>query len=102
MSRIEQLTKLIEKDPADPFLHFSLGMEYQGAGRGPEALEQYDRVIALDPKYLAAYVQKSQVLVKAKRFDDAQKALTAAAGVAREIGDQHMLDNINEMLEMLS
>jgi hypothetical protein len=27
--------------------------------------------------------------------------LTAGAAVAREIGDQHMLDNINEMLEML-
>lgn len=101
MSRIEQIEKLIAKDPADPFLYFSLGMEYQGAGRGPDAIEQFDRVINLDSKYLAAYVQKAQVLVKAKRLDDAQQVLTKAAAVARDIGDQHMLDNINEMLEML-
>ena len=101
MARADQLKAMLDKDPVDVFLNFSLGMEFKSAGEAENALRQFDRVIALDAAYLSAYIRKGEVLVGLQRFDDARESLTRAADVARQSGDQHMLENVNELLEQL-
>lgn len=101
MARADQLKAMLEKDPDDVFLNFSLGMEFKAANEAERALRQFDRVIELDATYLSAYIRKSEVLVGLQRFDDARASLTRAADVARQSADQHMLDNVNELLEQL-
>ena len=101
MARIEQICKLLEKEPRDPFLNFSLGMEYQAAGQTDEALRQFDRTIAVAPEYLPAHIRKAELLISAHRFDDARPVLERGAELARVAKDQHMLDNLTHMLEML-
>lgn len=101
MARADQLKAMLEKDPDDVFLNFSLGMEYKSAGDAENALRQFDRVIELDAEYLSAYIRKGEVLVGLQRYDDAKASLMRAADVARQSGDQHMLENINELLEQL-
>lgn len=101
MARAEQLKAMLEKDPDDVFLNFSLGMEFKSTDDFDSALRQFDRVIELDATYLSAYLRKGEVLVAMRRFDDARASLDRAAEVARQSGDQHMLDNVNELLEQL-
>ncbi|MCB9867580.1 MAG: tetratricopeptide repeat protein [Phycisphaerales bacterium] len=101
MSRLEQLTRMLEKDPDDVFVNFGLAMEQRAAGDVDAALAQFDRTIALDPHYLAAYQRKGETLMQAGRYDEARAALERGAEVARSAGEAHMLENINEMLEQL-
>jgi len=101
MSRRAQLEEMLKKDPDDVFLNFSLAMEFKGEGETQCAIAQFDRVIALDANYLAAYQRKGETLMNAKQFDAARASLEQGIGIAKQQGDEHMVDNINEMLEML-
>ncbi len=57
---IENLEKAVELDAADPSVNDHLGDAYLGAGRGLEALYQWQRVLTLHPedKLKAAVTQK--------------------------------------------
>jgi predicted Zn-dependent protease len=101
VERIEQLRALLAKEPDDVFCNFSLAMELRSTDQIDAALTQFDRVIALDPNYLAAHMRKGETLMKLHRYDEARATLERGAEVARSAGDQHMVDNIQEMLDML-
>lgn len=101
MDRMATIKRMIETEPEDVFLNFSLAMEYQSAGKVDEAVAQYDRTLALDPHYLAAHLRKGELLMAQNRYDEARQALEAGAAVARETNDAHMLDNLNELIRHL-
>lgn len=101
MSRLQQLAKLLERDPDDAFLNFGLAMEYRAAGDWEAALRQFDRTIAVDPYYLAAHMRKGETLLQNRRFDEARAALERGAELARERGEGHLLENITEMLAQI-
>ena len=48
MSRLDKIQRMLEADPQDAFLNFSLAMEYVKEGRSEEALAQFSRVVELD------------------------------------------------------
>ena len=101
MDRMAKLKQMIESEPDDTFLNFSLAMEYQSSGKTDEAIAQYDRTVAIDPHYMAAHLRKGELLMANHRYDEARQALEAGALVAREANDNHMLDNINELISHL-
>jgi Flp pilus assembly protein TadD len=101
MSRTEQIRKLLAKEPTDPFLNFSLAMEFQAAGQTDEALQQFDRTIEVAPTYLAAFVRKGELLITSRRFDDARTAIEQGLALARTAKDDHMAENLQHMLDML-
>jgi tetratricopeptide (TPR) repeat protein len=98
---MEELKKMLAKSPDDVFLNFSLAMELQAAGQEDDALCQFDRTIALDGNYLAAYERKGQVLIRLNRFKEAREALETGREAAQRVGDTHMADNIGRILEQL-
>lgn len=101
MSRREKLTKMLEKEPGDVFLNYALGMELMKDGTADEAVAQFDRVIALDGKYVAAYLQKAQVLIRAERIDDAKASLRSGIGAAKAVGDRHAEEELEGLLGSL-
>jgi tetratricopeptide (TPR) repeat protein len=101
VTRIDQIRQFLESDPDDVFLNFSLGMEYQSAARDDEALALYRKVISLDSRYVAAYLQAGQLLVAARCYDDARAMLEGGAEAARWEGDAHMVDRITQMLAQM-
>ena len=101
MSRRAQLESLLEADPRDPFLHYSLAMELQKEEVFDEALARFEQVLELDAQYVAAYKQKSRLLIKLGRHADARTALTAGIEAARAAGDQHAVDDLQQLLNTL-
>lgn len=101
MSRLDQIKEMLTKEPDDVFLNFSLAMEYRAAGEADQAVELFDRVLTLDPNYLGAYMRKGETLIQAQRFDEARTSLERGVAAAKECGDEHMAENIAEMIEML-
>jgi predicted Zn-dependent protease len=101
MSRLEQLQALQNKEPDDAFVNFAIAMELSKAGRFQESLNQFDRVISLDPKYVAAHFQKARTLVTMGDEQAARAELHAGIAAAQACGDLHASGEMQEMLDGL-
>jgi len=102
MSRKEKLIRLLEREPNDVFLHFGLAMEFVKEGAVDEAIARFDRVLALDPAYLAAYYQKGNTLLTAGRLADAKMALVEGINAAKKAGDLHAAAETQALLDGVS
>ncbi|GIW78053.1 MAG: hypothetical protein KatS3mg104_3116 [Phycisphaerae bacterium] len=101
MSRLEQLHRLLEKSPEDPFLTYGIALEHKKQGEFDQAVEWLDRTIRADANYCYAYYQKGQVLEQLGRIEDARKAYRAGIEAARRVGDAHAEGEIAGAEEML-
>lgn len=101
MPTIEQLENLLKKEPGDAFLNFGLAMAYRSAGRTGEALEQFDRTLRVDPRYVAAFFHKGQLQAQVGDLEGARATLAAGIEAARTIGDGHAEGEMREYLEGL-
>lgn len=101
MPTIEQLEVLLEDDPDDVFLNFGLAMALRSAERNEEALERFDRTLALDPNYVSAHHQKGLLLARLGRTDEARKALERGVEAAAALGDEHVRTKLTELLDAL-
>ncbi len=97
--RIEQIKSMLEKDPRDLFLHYSLAMEYASSERFDEAAEAFGKCLKLDDEYLPAYVEAGKSLRSAGRLDEARDIFAAALDVAIAKGETHMRDFVQQQLD---
>ncbi len=98
MAKIDQIRKMLAAEPNDLLLNYALAMELLSSGVQEEALAQFDKVIAIDPAYGAAYLQKAKALIGLDRHDDACGVLQAGMRIAAERGDFHAKDKMEELL----
>ncbi|TDI55296.1 MAG: tetratricopeptide repeat protein [Acidobacteria bacterium] len=54
-SRIETLRSFLEASPDDCFVRYGLAQEHVKAGADEAAIEEFQRILAIDPTYQAAY-----------------------------------------------
>ena len=101
MSRLEQIQKLLEREPDDVFLNFGLAMEYTKAARHADAVAQFERIHRIDPSYIPAYFQKGNTLIAAGDEAGARSALQQGIAVARQVGDQHAVGEMTDLLERM-
>ncbi len=99
--RLARLLKMLQADPKDVFLNYSLGMEYASLMRHQEAADQFRKCIELDRSYLAAYVEAGKSLRAAGKLDDARAIFTEGLALAAAKGDGHLRDHIQQQLEGL-
>ena len=99
--RLAQLTKLLEKDPADPFLLYGIALEHKKAGRLDEALDWLGRTLEADEGYCYAYYQQGQTLEAKGDTDAARTAYQRGIGVARRVGDGHAAGELQVALDLL-
>lgn len=101
MPSIEQLTKMLESEPNDPFLLYGVAQEHLKAGDFEAAVIWFDRTIAADPEHGYAYFHKARALESAERVEDAVAVLRAGIRVAQAIGDQHAAAELAGYLDEL-
>ncbi len=97
MSRLEQLKKLAELSPEDPLAHYAIGLEYFNLAAYAEAVAAFERALAADAKYSAAYYHKARAEIRAGRQPAARQTLAAGIEVAKAAGD---LKTAREMKEL--
>jgi tetratricopeptide (TPR) repeat protein len=101
MPSIEQLTRLLEAEPNDPFLLYGIAQEHLKAGDFDTAVAWFDRTIAADPAHAYAYFHKARAQEEAGRRDDAVATLRAGVQVARAGGDQKAWSELAGFLDEL-
>jgi predicted Zn-dependent protease len=101
MPSIEKLEALLAKSPDDAFLNYGLAMALVSAGRSGEARARFERVLDVDPGYLAAYFQMARLLASTGDAAAARAALRAGIGRARTAGDAHAEGEMAAFLDEL-
>lgn len=99
--RISQLKALLEQEPGDPFILYSLAHEYAKAGDAAHALAFFDRTLAADADYCYAYYHKARV--QQQTGDAAAAKQTLETGLARAVAcrDQKAESEIRLYLDSL-
>jgi tetratricopeptide (TPR) repeat protein len=101
ISRLEQLQKFLEEEPADTFTHYAIALEYIAKKNHDEAIAKFEEVLALDPNYVAAYHQLGLLYVRMNMNDDARKILEQGIRVAGQISDAHARAEMENALDAL-
>lgn len=92
--RMQQLEKMLEREPNDPFLLYGLALEHKKADDLPRAIELLQQVIQVDPGYCYAYYQLGQIHVASSDVPAAKRIYEQGIAAARKKGDAHAAEEI--------
>ncbi len=98
----DQLEELLQSDPEDTFLLYAHAKACAAEGDVETALRQFDEVLKRDPRHVATYFQKGQVLAEQSRNAEAAAILNRGIAVAKEVGDDHAEAEMQGFLETLA
>jgi len=101
MSRLEQLLKLAAACPEDPLTHYAVGLEYMNRQQWAEAVAAFERALAIDSQYTAAYYHKARAEIRWGRRESAKQTLAVGMACASAKGDLKTEREMRELLETL-
>lgn len=98
MPSIAQLTKLLSVDPADTFVLYGLAQEHARLGEHAQAVEWYNKCLAIDPHYCYAYFHQARSFQALG--DSAAAIATVRKGIeaARKVQDGKALGELQGLL----
>ena len=99
--RFKELTRLLDREPNDPFLRYGLAMEHKKAGRLDESIEWFDKTLESDGSYCYAFYQKGQIFEQQGDTDAAKAVYEAGIKRARECNDAHAAGEMQVALDLL-
>ncbi|AEE48273.1 hypothetical protein [Haliscomenobacter hydrossis] len=89
--RLLQLLQMQEESPADTFVLYALAKEYEGLSDDAEALHYYQQIFDHDPLYVGAFYHLAKLYERQNAFLEAVSTYEKGIAVAKEVGDQHAL-----------
>jgi Tfp pilus assembly protein PilF len=99
--RLQKLQQMLEKDPADPFLHFAVGMEHKKARNTADAIAAFTQTLEKDPGYCVAYHQAALTYEDAGDIESAKRTYHDGIAAARKKGDHHAAEEMEAALSMI-
>ncbi len=98
-TRIDKIQAMLQDDPRDSFLRYTLAMEYRKLEESEKSLELLAELANQDePKYVAAFFMAAQQLVELDRLDEARTFLRDGIDEARRQNNQHAAAEMSELL----
>ena len=99
--RITQFRKMAHDDPENELGHFRLGQLLMEASQFDEAVQSFQKTLALSPQFSKVYQLQAQCLIQQKKTDEAVKVLQEGFQVADERGDNMPRDEMVKLLVQL-
>ena len=99
MDRAAALRQFLEDNPNDSFARYGLAMEYARTGDAQTALEEFKKLVEINPDYTAAYQMAAQTLMKLGRSDDVSNWLERGIACATRTGNAHAKSEMQAMLD---
>jgi len=100
-NRLEILKNLVAQNPNDSFARYALAMAHAGAEDYALAIEEYRKLLEVNPKYVAAYFHGGQAFEKLGKLDEAREIYRRGIEVSTEIGDEHTRSELEAVLDLL-
>lgn len=102
MNRTEQVLRMLEKEPDDLFLNYALGIEYTSSpGSQAKAKEQFKKVLAINPDYIAAYYQLGQLSTLLEEITEALDYYKTGLEKAKTQKNNKAINEFGEAIFML-
>jgi Tfp pilus assembly protein PilF len=102
MTRRERIEAMLADTPDDPELRYFLAMEYVAEGSLEQGLTALSEVNRIAPKYVPAYLQAGQLLVKLGRDEEARAMYRTGIAQAKAVGDHHAGGEMEAFLDAIS
>jgi predicted Zn-dependent protease len=99
--KIAGLREILALDAKNSFARYGIAMELASRGDAEEALKEFDRLLANDPDYTAAYFMSAQTLANEGRKREAVQRLKDGISCAARTGNRHALSEMQTMLDEL-
>jgi uncharacterized protein HemY len=100
-SRSEMFRKLLQRDPTNPMVLYSLGYELFKEGRYGEARDHLQRAVANKLDYSVAYRMLGRTHYELHENDEAKSVFLRGKEVARDNGDLQTVKEIDVFLRRL-
>jgi uncharacterized protein HemY len=100
-SRVEMFSKLLERDPENPMILCSMGIELFKEGRYREARDHLARAVENKPDYSVAYRMLGRAHYELHDNTEARRVFTKGKEVAKENGDLQTVKEIDVFLRRL-
>ncbi len=94
-SRTEMFRKLLQRDPNNPMVLYSLGNELFKEGKYPEARDHLRRAVENKPDYSVAYRMLGRAHYELREDAEAREVFERGRGVATENGDLQTVKEID-------
>lgn len=92
---------MLQDEPQDVFLRYSLALELTNEGDVASALERLEVLCREEPAYVPAFFRSAQILADDDRVSEARTFLREGIEEARKQGDMHAAAEMSEMLSDL-
>ncbi len=98
-TRIDKIQAMLQDDPGDAFLRYTLAMEYRKLDENEKSLVLLtDLANHEEPRYVAAFFMAAQQLVELDRMEEARTFLRDGIDEARRQDNQHAAAEMSELL----
>ena len=95
----EKIEAMLQAEPRDEFLRYSLACEYDNEERYDESLALFEGLMG--DRHIASFLRGSQLLAKLDRIAEARTVLRTGIELAREVGEAHAAGEMGELLASL-
>ncbi len=100
-SRRERIEAMLQEDPQDTFLRYSLAMEYCTEGNVDEGIRRLVELSQANPPYIPACFMAAQRYVDRDQLGEARAMLRYGIDAARDQGDRHAAAEMADYLASL-
>ena len=98
----EQIQRLLDIEPNDPFMLYAMASEYAKEKDHPKAIEFYERTIEEDSDYCYAYFHMARSLQALDRIEEARVVLDHGLEAAMHTNDAKGISEIKSYRTMLA
>lgn len=100
-TRREKIEAMLQAEPEDDFLRYSLAIEYDNEGRWEESLKLFAELMQRQPPHVPSFFRCAQMLVRLGRIEEARRLLREGIEVARQQQQLHAAGEMGELLASL-
>lgn len=100
-SRVDMFSKLLERDPENPMVLYSLGSELFKEKRYTEASERLRKAVENKPDYSVAYRTLGRALYELEEDDEALRVFEEGRNIAQRNGDLQTVKEIDVFTKRL-
>ena len=99
MTRLQKILAMLETEPNDTFLRYTLAMEYRKSGETQRSIDLLKELAyKATPRYVPAFFMAAQQLVELDQLEDARSFLRDGIAEARTQNDHHAAAEMSELL----
>ncbi|MCH7972679.1 MAG: hypothetical protein IH949_02100 [Bacteroidetes bacterium] len=99
--RLNGLLELYKKEPDDSFLIYGIALEYKSKRNYTEAENYFKLLLEKDPTYVPVYMQFAILKEEINEISKAKELYTEGIKIAKQKGDTHAAQEMEDFLDEL-